>query len=57
MKYQPFTERFGVPDTCVIFECCYAYEEFAAIRERGYTGVIFGYLEPTGAETSAVRNV
>ncbi len=45
MKKQSLTERFGVLDTCVTFECRYTYEEFAAMREKGYTGVIFGYLD------------
>ncbi len=39
------SDCFGVLDTCVTFECGYTEEEFRAMRRRGYTGVILGYLD------------
>ncbi|MCR5264091.1 MAG: hypothetical protein K6D94_09465 [Clostridiales bacterium] len=45
MRSDTLAERFGILDTCVTFECRYTYDEFASMREKGYTGVIFGYLD------------
>ena len=38
-------ECFGILNTCAIFESGYTENEFSEMRRRGYTGVIFGYLD------------
>ena len=45
MGNKVFQECMGMLNTCVAFDCEYTYEEFTAMREKGYTGVIFGYLD------------
>ena len=45
MKDPTEMECFGILDTCAVFECAYTDEEFRAMRDEGYTGVIFGYLD------------
>lgn len=45
MKNEVFAESFGNLDTCAVFQCSYTLDEFIAMRNNGYTGVIFGYLD------------
>ena len=45
MKNNGFRDCFGILDTCVTFECAYTEEEFREMKKRGYTGILFGYLD------------
>ena len=38
-------DRFGILDTCAVFECRYTLEEFISMKNKGYNGIIFGYLD------------
>lgn len=45
MTVKRFQECVGMLNTCVRFQSNYTLEEFQSMREKGYTTVIFGYLD------------